>query len=65
MPITHCICANVSFEEIKKIAEDSNESDMYTLQQKLYFGDRCRMCLPYVRRMLLTGETRFDKILEK
>ncbi|HSG99280.1 MAG TPA: (2Fe-2S)-binding protein [candidate division Zixibacteria bacterium] len=65
MAITHCICANISFAEIKKIAEERKETDLFALKEQVCFGANCRMCLPYIRRMLLTGETRFDTILEK
>jgi len=67
MKITHCICHNISFAEIKALADEKHISDvetlLTTLQQELPFGDNCQTCLPYIRRTLATGQTEFNEIL--
>jgi len=67
MKITHCICHNVSFAEIKEIADKKHITDIETLlkalQQELPFGLNCQTCLPYIRRTLATGQTEFHEIL--
>ncbi|MEX0927771.1 MAG: hypothetical protein WD266_08040 [Balneolales bacterium] len=62
-----CVCHRISFEELKD----------YAMEHDLSFGDLisrekcccgCRMCRPYVEKMMRTGQTAFvpgdDKIHE-
>lgn len=58
--VTKCICFDRSFEEIKQISKEENTLDLDKLIEKAEFGQGCQMCLHYVKKMLLTGQTEFD-----
>jgi bacterioferritin-associated ferredoxin len=60
--VTHCLCYNRSFAELKEIADTFDVSSIEKLQNHIDFGLNCKLCHPYIRRMLETGETRFDVI---
>ena len=48
---------------MKDAAVATNASSVEALQQYVEFGQQCRLCHPYVRRMLRTGETVFSHIV--
>jgi bacterioferritin-associated ferredoxin len=58
--VTHCICFDKSFAQLKEVANANNVHDLEALQQCVEFGQKCRLCHPYVRRMLRTGQTEFE-----
>ena len=58
--ITHCICFDISFAQLKKVAQANNVHDLEALQQCVQFGQKCGLCQPYVRSMLRTGQTEFE-----
>ena len=60
MRVNHCVCFETTFAELKKLAEDEDEPTIETLQRHHPFGTNCGLCVPYVRRMLRTGETVFS-----
>lgn len=62
MKVNRCVCENLSFQEMKKTAERYHCQSIGELQCRLKFGVNCRLCLPYVEKMLITGETQFDVI---
>ncbi len=62
--ITRCVCFRRSFVELKRIAAARGVRTVEALQQYVLFGRSCMMCLPYVARMLETGETEFDVEVE-
>lgn len=59
MPVTRCICHNISFEELKTIAAEEGYSTMYELQAEQLCGTNCKLCQPYIEEMLRTGVTKF------
>lgn len=63
MRIDRCSCFDIPFAELKDVALRSGAPDVASLQQHVTFGRRCRLCHPYVRRMLRTGETVFSEIV--
>ncbi len=63
MRIDRCICFNRTFEELKATADAQDTSSLRDLQEHVEFGKQCELCHPYVRRMLRTGETWFDRII--
>ncbi|MBN4056783.1 (2Fe-2S)-binding protein [bacterium AH-315-J21] len=63
MLITHCVCHEVSFAKIKKLSESMETSEIGALQKEIPFGGNCGMCLPYIKRMLKTGETVFSELV--
>ena len=63
MDIDRCYCFAKRFAELKPVAEATGAGSVAELQQHALFGQRCRLCHPYVRRMLRTGETVFHEIV--
>lgn len=61
--ITHCLCFEASFASLKKVAAANHCHSVEELQQHAEFGKRCRLCHPYVKKMLQTGETEFHELL--
>ena len=61
--ISRCICFEVEFSSLRRIAEKTGAKSIEELQEHITFGKRCRLCHPYVKRMLKTGETVFTEIL--
>jgi bacterioferritin-associated ferredoxin len=57
--ITRCICFKRSFAELKAIAAAHQAREVEALQAHVSFGRNCMLCVPYVARMLETGETEF------
>lgn len=58
--VVRCICFGRTFREIKQYAMENNLKTVAELQQRNYCSNRCKLCVPYVERMLQTGETAFD-----
>lgn len=63
MRIDRCYCFQKTFGELKQVAAAHGAETVAALQEHVVFGQQCRLCHPYVRRMLRTGETCFDRIL--
>lgn len=56
LAVNRCICANVPFTELKKLA-DTGIRDLEELGRLTNCGKGCGMCIPYIRVMLATGVT--------
>lgn len=61
--IDRCVCFGRSFEELLQIARATGAQTLEALQEETEFGLSCRLCNPYVRRMLKTGETAFHEVI--
>lgn len=61
--IDRCYCFQVTFAEMKEVAARRGAKSVEELQQHLQFGLQCRLCHPYARRMLETGETVFSEVI--
>lgn len=61
--IDRCYCFGRTFTELKRTAERTGAASVEELQAHATFGQRCKLCHPYVRRMLRTGETVFGQII--
>jgi len=60
--VTMCLCRRMPFTRLLPLARERN----WTLEDVIRetgCGDQCGLCRPYVRRMLLTGETTFTELL--
>lgn len=57
--IDRCICRNITFKEILSLLE--GEKDFNIALQKVQFGDKCKLCHPYIKKVLETNETFFPK----
>jgi len=58
-----CLCYKKSFAEILEHARQTGSQTITELQEGIDFGGKCGLCLPYVRRMLKTGETVFFQVI--
>lgn len=63
--IDRCLCFNQSFAALQAQAQKHHCTTLADLQDVICFGKKCRLCHPYVRRMLQTGETVFYEILRE
>lgn len=61
--VDRCVCFDRPFAELLKVARATGATTLEDLQEETDFGLACRICNPYVRRMLRTGETTFDVLL--
>lgn len=61
--IDRCYCFGQPFAGLKAVADATGAATVAELQAHATFGQRCRLCHPYVRRMLRTGETVFGEIV--
>ncbi|MFM7133934.1 MAG: bacterioferritin-associated ferredoxin [Planctomycetota bacterium] len=66
--IDRCVCYDVRFAELKEIAErersHANPLMVDDLSKRLGCGSCCGLCRPYIERMLETGETVFNEVIE-
>ena len=62
MTIDRCYCFQKTFAALKAVAEATGASGVEALQEHVEFGQQCKLCHPYVRRMLRTGTTVFHEI---
>ncbi len=60
MRVYRCVCDDVTFAELKKLADSKEIRTVTNLQKDRPFGRSCGLCVPYVRRMLEDGSTEFD-----
>ena len=65
MRIDRCACFQQTFAHLKKVAEAEGVTSVEELQRHVVFGLKCKLCHPYVRRMLRTGETVFGEIVRE
>ncbi|MFV1979620.1 MAG: bacterioferritin-associated ferredoxin [Rhodothermia bacterium] len=63
--IYRCVCFNRTFSELKQAAEDADADSVHELLEHVTFGSNCGLCLPYVERMLSTGETTFSEVIDQ
>ena len=61
--IDRCQCFQQTFAALKEVADLTDSRTIHALQQHVAFGKECRLCHPYVLRMLETGETVFHEII--
>lgn len=60
--VTRCVCFNQSFEDLKRIMASKNLTTFESLKCEVVFGEKCKMCVPYVQKMIETGKTMFPYI---
>ena len=58
MPVTRCVCHDVTFAELKAVASEAG-ADLDTLAARTGCGTGCGTCVPYIQLMLKTGRTEF------
>ena len=60
--VSRCICRNVAFADLMPRARAANWS-LTDLIAETGCGGQCGLCRPYLREMLLTGQTAFTELL--
>jgi bacterioferritin-associated ferredoxin len=60
MPVDRCICHQITFEEIRRIAEERGLETVEEIQAEKLSSTNCRLCQPYIEEMLETGQTVFS-----
>ncbi|TVQ02055.1 MAG: (2Fe-2S)-binding protein [Balneolaceae bacterium] len=59
MPIDRCICHKITFEELLHIAREKGLKTVEELQTENLGSTQCKLCEPYLRKMLETGQVSF------
>ena len=57
--IDRCVCFDLPFTRLRALSEKHGLKTVEELAAHAKFAGNCRMCVPYVKRMLATGETAF------
>ncbi len=60
--VNRCVCFNQPFENLKCLMELKNLKTFEELKREVVFGEKCKMCVPYVKKMIETGKTMFPYI---
>lgn len=60
--ITRCVCRRMPFADLAPLARTRGWS-LDAVMRETGCGDQCGLCRPYLRQMLLTGQTEFHEIL--
>ncbi|MEM1331299.1 MAG: (2Fe-2S)-binding protein [Planctomycetota bacterium] len=55
--VTRCVCFDVTLSELKALS-DADGSTIIELNRDTGCGGRCGLCIPYIKLMLQTGDTR-------
>jgi len=55
-PVKRCVCFDTTFAELKAAGVES----VADAREKFGCGSSCGSCVPYIERMLETGETAFS-----
>jgi bacterioferritin-associated ferredoxin len=63
MNIDRCYCFQQTFASLRAVADETGAQSVAALQEHVEFGQQCKLCHPYVHRMLRTGETVFHEIV--
>lgn len=65
MPVNRCICHQISFSDIKTIANARGLTTVQELRAEKICSTNCRLCEPYIKMLLQSGNTSFKPILEE
>lgn len=63
--VSRCVCFDVSFEEMKQIIDRTGARNLDELRAHIEFGQKCELCVPYVKKVCETGETSFEIVWEE
>ena len=59
-PVNRCVCHDVQFSEIKDILDKHHASTIEEIQSYKECAKSCKFCIPYIEKMIQTGETAFE-----
>jgi NAD(P)H-nitrite reductase large subunit len=57
--VDRCVCFNKTFKELKITAGLHGCTTIPELKKYVIFSENCKLCVPYIEKMLETGETEF------
>lgn len=57
MAVDRCLCRKVRFVDALAVARGIGARTVGQLQRHLDLGTGCGLCIPYMQRSLMTGET--------
>ena len=57
MAVNRCICRDVTFESALAIARARGFGSVRQLRDASPLGSGCGLCIPYMQRSLMTGQT--------
>lgn len=63
--VLKCICFDTTFKEMKEIMKKNNLNSIEELRDIKQIADNCKLCLPYIEKMIKTGQTEFEVITDK
>ena len=61
--ISKCVCFDTTFLEMKKIMKTNDLKNLDELRKIKEVGTNCRLCVPYIEKMIRTGQTVFHEII--
>src|SRR4051812_25750933 len=64
MPVHRCVCHEISFRELKQIAERDGAT-LEELARRTGCTTSCGLCRPYIEVMLATGRTELPVMTEE
>jgi bacterioferritin-associated ferredoxin len=62
--VTKCVCSDILFSEMKVTADKYDLRSVNELKEYVNIGENCQFCIPYIEKMLKTGETEFKPEFE-
>lgn len=63
--VLKCICFDTTFEEMKEIMKKNKLNSIEELRDIKQIADNCKLCLPYIEKMIETGQTEFEVITDQ
>lgn len=61
-PVKKCICFDVTFLEMKNIMKEKGITTIEELKEIKELAGNCKICVPYIKKMIQTGKTEFEII---
>lgn len=59
MSVNRCICHQILFSELRAMAHDKGFTQIEDFQRESICSTKCKLCIPYIKRMLQEGITEF------
>ncbi|HMQ69407.1 MAG TPA: (2Fe-2S)-binding protein [Ignavibacteria bacterium] len=61
--INKCVCFDTTFLEMKNIMKTNDLKNIDELRKIKEVGTNCKLCVPYIEKMIITGQTEFNEII--
>ena len=62
--INKCVCFDTTFKMMKSIMKKYDLKKIDELRKVKEVGTNCKLCVPYIEKMIKTGQTEFHEIIE-